>query len=107
MFGFIGTPKSDYTWSSGPGKAISDFYHKLKGSEWDPWELFLMGSQKCKFVIVRDALTAHNLNLKNINAKYFGNPMMDFIKEKKVDYKIIKSFQRLIMLIGSRSPEAF
>ena len=107
MFGFIGTPKSDYTWSSGPGKAISDFYHKLKGSEWDPWELFLMGSQKCKFVIVRDALTANNLNLKNINAKYFGNPMMDFIKDKKLDHKNIESFQKLIMLIGSRCPEAF
>ena len=107
IFGFIGTPKSDYTWNSGPGRAISDFYHKLKGSEWDPWELFLMRSHKCKFVIVRDALTANNLNLKNINAKYFGNPMMDFIKEKKVDHKNIKSFQRLIMLIGSRSPEAF
>ena len=32
-FGFIGTPKSDYTWMSGPGNSISDFYHKLKGSE--------------------------------------------------------------------------
>ena len=107
IFGFIGTPKSDHTWSSGPGKAISDFYHKLKGSEWDPWELFLMGSHKCKLVIMRDALTANNLNLKNINAKYFGNPMMDFIKEKKLDHKNIKSLQKLIMLIGSRSPEAF
>ncbi len=107
IFGFIGTPKSDYTWSSGPGKALSDFYHRLKGSEWDPWEIFLMGGQKCKFVIVRDELTAHNLNLKNINAKYFGNPMMDFIKEKKSHQKKIESFQKLIMLIGSRSPEAF
>jgi len=106
IYGFIGTPKSDYTWSSGPGKAISDFYHKLKGSEWDPWEIFLMGSQKCKFVIVRDALTAHNLNLKNINAKYFGNPMMDFIKETKLEQKNIESFHKVIMLIGSRSTEA-
>jgi len=107
IFGFIGTPKSDYAWTSGPGKAISDFYHRLKGSEWDPWEIFLMGDQKCKFVIVRDALTATNLNLKNINAKYFGNPMMDFIKEKTLDKKNIQSFQKLIMLIGSRCPEAF
>ena len=107
VFGFIGTPKSDYTWSSGPGKAISDLYHKLKGSEWDPWEIFLMGGQKCKFVIVRDELTANNLNLKNINAKCFGNPMMDFIQEKKLDQKNIESFQKLIMLIGSRTPEAF
>ena len=106
VFGFIGTPKSDHTWTSGPGKEISDFYHKLKGSEWDPWEIFLMMSQKCKFVIVRDKLTAKNLNLKNINAKYFGNPMMDFIKEKKLDQKNIASFQKLIMLIGSRMPEA-
>ena len=107
IFGFLGTPKSDYTWSSGPGNAKSDFYHKLKGTEWDPWEMFLMGSRKCKFIIVRDALTADNLNLKNIKAKYFGNPMMDFIKEKKSDHKNIDSFKKLIMLIGSRLPEAF
>ena len=43
-FGFIGTPKSDYTWSSGPGRHLSDLYHRLKGSEWDPWEWRLMRS---------------------------------------------------------------
>ena len=106
IFGFIGTPKSDYTWISGPGRAVSDFYHRVKGSEWDLWEMYLMKSQKCKFIIVRDALTAKNLNCKNINAQYFGNPMMDFIKENTFDQKNIKSFQKLIMLIGSRVPEA-
>ena len=30
IFGFIGTPKSDYTWRSGPGHNISDHYHRLK-----------------------------------------------------------------------------
>ena len=106
-FGFIGTPKSDYTWMSGPGKSISDIYHKLKGSEWDPWEIFFMRSSRCKSLIMRDDITANNLIRKRINAKYFGNPMMDFVKEKKLDQKKIKSFQKLIMLIGSRTPEAF
>ena len=29
---FIGTPKSDYTWTSGPRFSFSDCYHRLKGS---------------------------------------------------------------------------
>ena len=41
-FSFIGTPKSDHTWTSGPGWSLSDLYHKLKGSQWDLWEMFLM-----------------------------------------------------------------
>jgi len=81
-FSFIGTPKSDHTWSSGPGWALSDFYHKFKGSEWDPWEMFLMKSPRCKNLIMRDNITANNLNRKNIQAKYLGNPMMDFVDAK-------------------------
>ena len=72
-------PKSDHTWSNGPGWALSDFYHKFKGSEWDPWEIFLMRSTRCKSLIMRDEITANNLNKKKIDAKYFGNPMMDFV----------------------------
>ncbi|MDC3092103.1 lipid-A-disaccharide synthase-related protein [Prochlorococcus sp. AH-716-M18] len=105
-FSFIGTPKSDYTWSSGPGWDLSDFYHKLKGSEWDPWETFLMASPRCKNIIMRDKLTANNLNKKNINAKYFGNPMMDFVSTKNNKISNIISFKRIILLVGSRYPEA-
>ncbi len=105
-FSFVGTPKSDYTWTSGPGWAISDFYHKLKGSEWDPWEMILMRSSRCKSLIMRDEITANNLSKKNINAKYFGNPMMDFINEKNEKVSNIIMFQRIILLIGSRFPEA-
>ena len=57
-----------------------------------------------KNLIVRDDITAINLN-KNIDAKYFGNPMMDFVKKKMKIIKIIH-FQRIILLIGSRFPEA-
>ncbi len=105
-FSFIGTPKSDHTWSSAPGWALSDFYHKLKGSEWDPWEIFLMRSPRCKNLIMRDKITANNLNKKNINAKYFGNPMMDFVNSTNVKISNIIAFKRIILLVGSRYPEA-
>ncbi len=106
-FSFIGTPKSDHTWSSGPGWGLSDFYHKLKGSEWDPWEMFLMKSSRCKNLIMRDKITANNLNRKNIDAKYFGNPMMDFVNATNKKISNIISFKRIILLVGSRYPEAF
>ena len=106
-FGFIGTPKSDYTWMSGPGKSISDLYHKLKGSEWDLWEMGLMKSKLCKFVIVRDEITSKNLKNKRIDAQFFGNPMMDFLKEKRTENNIIDKYMSLILLIGSRFPEAY
>ncbi|MBO8207172.1 hypothetical protein HA149_08890 [Prochlorococcus marinus XMU1406] len=105
-FSFIGTPKSDHTWSSKPGWALSDFYHKWKCSEWDPWEMFLMTSPRCKNLIMRDKITANNLNRKNINAKYLGNPMMDFVNAKNEKISNIISFTRIILLVGSRYPEA-
>nr|WP_075488379.1 lipid-A-disaccharide synthase-related protein [Prochlorococcus marinus] len=107
QFSFIGTPKSDHTWSSGPGWDLSDFYHKLKGSEWDPWEMFLMTSSRCKNLIMRDKITANNLNRKNIDAKYFGNPMMDFVNSNNEKISNIIAFKKIILLIGSRYPEAF
>ena len=106
-FSFIGTPKSDHTWFDGPGWALSDIYHKLKGSEWDPWEIFLMRSKRCKSLIMRDDFTANNLNKKMISAKYFGNPMMDFVDEKNEKVSNIIMFKRIILIIGSRFPEAF
>jgi len=106
-FGFIGTPKSDYTWISGPGKSISDLYHKLKGSEWDPWEMYIMKSHLCKFVIVRDQITSRNLNKKRIDAQFFGNPMMDFLQDTSIEKGNIDNYSKIILLIGSRFPEAY
>jgi len=106
-FGFIGTPKSDHTWMSGPGNSISDLYHKFKGSEWDPWEILLMKSQLCKFVIVRDEITSKNLKNKKIDAQFFGNPMMDFLQHKMIDKDIIDNYSKVVLLIGSRFPEAY
>ena len=105
-FGFIGTPKSDHTWSSGPGWSSSDIYHKIKGSEWDPWEIFMMRNNRCKTIIMRDQITASNLNKKKINARFFGNPMMDFIDNKSIYFSQEEKYQKIILLIGSRYPEA-
>ena len=65
---FIGTPKSDYTWASGPRFSLSDCYHRLKGTEWDPWEYWLMRSSRCKMVAVRDKITARGLRNHGVKA---------------------------------------
>ncbi len=104
-FGFIGTPKSDYTWRSGPGHALSDLYHRLKGTEWDPWEYILMKTSRCKLVAVRDRLTARGLRRHGVIANALGNPMMDGLKKEALPFAL--SFcRRLLVLCGSRMPEA-
>ena len=69
--------------------------------------MFLMKSPRCKNLIMRDKITAYNLNKKNIDAKYLGNPMMDCVDAKNVKISNIISFKRIILLVGSRYPEAF
>jgi len=104
-YGFIGTPKSDYTWRSGPRWSISDHYHRLKGSEWDPWEWALMSSPRCKMVAMRDHLTARGLKRHGVNAVAPGNPMMDRLERFAIPLEV-KRFRRLLLLCGSRMPEA-
>ena len=55
---------------------------------------------------MRDKITANNLKRKNINAKYLGNPMMDFVNATNEKISNIISFKRIILLVGSRYPEA-
>ena len=103
---FIGTPKSDYTWTSGPRFSFSDVYHRLKGTEWDPWEYFLMRSTRCKMVAVRDKITARGLRNHGVDAVALGNPMMDCIEKTKCPSHF-DSFSKLVLLCGSRIPEAY
>ena len=103
---FIGTPKSDYTWTSGPRFSFSDFYHRLKGSEWDPWEYWLMRSRRCKMVAVRDKITARGLRNHGVEVVSTGNPMMDDLSKAQCPNDF-KTYRRLILLCGSRSPEAY
>ena len=103
---FIGTPKSDYTWTSGPRFSLSDFYHRLKGTEWDPWEYWLMRSSRCKMVAVRDKITARGLRNHRVEAVAPGNPMMDGLAKKEFPNNF-ETYRRLILLCGSRLPEAY
>ncbi|MCP9850589.1 lipid-A-disaccharide synthase-related protein [Cyanobium sp. Morenito 9A2] len=106
-FGFIGTPKSDFTWRSGPGRALcADAYHRLKGSEWDPWEWALMGLGRCRLVAVRDALTARGLRRHRVHALAPGNPMMDGLDPAAEFLPPSGASRRVLLLMGSRTPEA-
>jgi uncharacterized protein (TIGR03492 family) len=105
-YGFIGTPKSDYTWASGPGTAgLAALYHRCKGSEWDPWEWALMARRRCRLVAMRDALTARGLRRHGVEALAPGNPMMDGLQAEPLP-PALQGRRRLLLLGGSRMPEA-
>jgi uncharacterized protein (TIGR03492 family) len=109
-YGFIGTPKSDYTWASAPplgwgASPMADAYHRLKGSEWDPWEWALMAHRRCRLVAVRDALTARGLRRHGVAALAPGNPMMDGLDAAPLPARL-RPRRRLLLLAGSRMPEA-
>jgi len=109
-YGFVGTPKSDHTWASPPppgwgASPLADGYHRLKGSEWDPWEWALMGSRRCRLVAVRDRLTARGLRRHGVAALAPGNPMMDGFDPAPLP-AWLEGQRRLLLLPGSRLPEA-
>jgi uncharacterized protein (TIGR03492 family) len=109
-FGFVGTPKSDFTWASlGPSgwgaSPLADGYHRAKGSEWDPWEWALMTSRRCRLVAVRDGLTARGLRRHGVPALAPGNPMMDGFRNEPCP-AWLGATRRLLILPGSRHPEA-
>ncbi|MFZ0407492.1 MAG: lipid-A-disaccharide synthase-related protein, partial [Cyanobium sp.] len=109
-YGFIGTPKSDYTWASPPppgwgASPLADGYHRAKGSEWDPWEWALMAARRCQLVAVRDRLTARGLRRHRVAACAPGNPMMDGLAFEPLPAPL-RGRTRLLLLAGSRMPEA-
>ena len=110
VYGFIGTPKSDLTWASkapaGWGSTpLADGYHRLKGSEWDPWEWALMACRRCRLVAVRDRLTARGLRRHGVSALAPGNPMMDELPSEPLP-SALQGCRRLLLLPGSRLPES-
>lgn len=110
-YGFLGTPKSDHTWASpapaGWGRSpLADAYHRAKGSEWDPWEWALMGRRRCRLVAVRDRLTARGLRRHGVRAVAPGNPMMDGFAPAPPLPAWLQGRRRLLLLPGSRLPEA-
>jgi uncharacterized protein (TIGR03492 family) len=109
-YGFLGTPKSDYTWASSPppgwgASPLADGYHRCKGSEWDPWEWALMGAGRCRLVALRDRLTARGLRRRGVAARAPGNPMMDGLQGAPLP-ESLSHRRRMLLLPGSRMPEA-
>ena len=102
-YGFIGTPKSNYTWAGAPG--IAALYHRLKGSEWDPWEWALMAGPRCRLAAMRDRLTARGLRRHGVAAIAPGNPMMDGLDLGTLPLAL-RDWRRVLLLGGSRMPEA-
>ena len=115
-FGFIGTPKSDFTWASpspegwpaSPCDRLADRYHRCKGSEWDPWEWALMRHRRCRLVALRDRFTARGLRRHGVQALAPGNPMMDgFVSSAPPAWLQAAVAGGLVLLLpGSRMPEA-
>lgn len=110
-YGFIGTPKSDFTWATAPpagwgSSPVADRYHACKGSEWDPWEWALMRHQRCRMVAVRDRFTARGLRRHGVAALAPGNPMLDGLEQQPAPPAWLARRQRLLLLPGSREQES-
>ena len=65
-----------------------------------------MRSSRCKMVAVRDKITARGLRNHGVEAVAPGNPMMDGLAKKGFP-KNFERYRRLILLCGSRLPEAY
>ena len=106
-YGFIGTPKSDYTWRTPLHcSPLADACHGIKGSEWDPWEWALMGCHRARLVAMRDRITARGLRRRGIQALAPGNPMLDGFPRQAALPPSLQGQRRLLLLCGSRMPEA-
>ena len=107
-YSFVGTAKSDYylrneaEWL--PSTNAAD---KWLGSQYYPWERWLMRHSRCQSVFPRDSLTCRALQQGSISAYDLGNPMMDGLDlPKDYVYANISDYLTVLLLPGSRSPEA-
>ena len=94
---FIGTAKSEYWLRDERGKIpASNLTGKLEGwsgSVYLPWERWLMSSDRCQSIFVRDTLTAQYLQKLGIHATYAGNPMMDSLTPTGALTPLLKHLQ--------------
>ncbi|AFY70718.1 hypothetical protein Pse7367_2457 [Thalassoporum mexicanum PCC 7367] len=104
---FVATAKSEYYWRDRQGK-LPGLKPPFGGSFFYPWERWLMGSRHCRANFVRDTLTEKWLNQKyRLPALYLGNPMMDGLEPKGLDFGLREDDWAIAILPGSRAPEAY
>ena len=117
-YGFVGTAKSEYYLRDEAGllprRTWFEQLESWSGSVYLPGERCLMRHRRCKAVFPRDSLTAQRLRRFSVPAFDLGNPMMDDLDTKQQlrassSPKVAKdaSLLTLVLLPGSRSPEAY
>jgi len=117
---FIGTAKSEYWLRDERGKlpptSLISRLEGWSGSVYLPWERWLMSSDRCQSIFVRDALSAQQLQKLGISADYAGNPMMDDLEPTGKLAPLLNPLSEphpsnppltIALLPGSRQPEAY
>lgn len=126
---FVGTAKSEYYLRDEQGILPRRTWFERLESQWGsvylPWERWLMSHHRCQAVFPRDSLTATILRQWSIPAFDLGNPMMDGLEPKGMNFRadIQAKFQptaeqteerseavkplTFVLLPGSRTPEAY
>jgi len=106
-YAFIGTAKSEYYLrDENSWLASTSLLQRSLGSDYFPWERWLMSRPNCKGVFPRDTLTSQNLKQFSIPAFDLGNPMMDGLQVITKPVLAIPKKLTILLLPGSRSPEA-
>jgi len=108
-YAFIGTAKSDYYLRGDDRQWLpqTSQLQRYFGSDYLPWERWLLDRGRCRAVFVRDELTAEILNRKGIKAVFSGNPMMDGLAIEPEPRSLLEDRTLSILLLpGSRMPEA-
>ncbi len=103
-YGFVGTAKSDYYIRDGHGQRLPG--KGWAGSDYLPWERWLLGRPACQAVFPRDSLTTKVLAQFGLPVFDCGNPMMDELPPPQSPRETYPHSLILTLLPGSRVPEA-
>lgn len=115
-YAFVGTAKSEYYLRDEQGwLPRQSWFERLEGwsgSDYLPWERWLMRHPRCKAVFPRDSLTSAVLQKWAIPAFDLGNPMMDGLEPSGVNFSVAvaepeQGCLTFVLLPGSRPPEAY
>ncbi len=115
-YAFVGTAKSEYYLRDEQGwlsrASWQEKWEGWSGSDYLPWERWLISRQRCRAVFPRDSLTAEILSQWSIPVVDAGNPMMDNLQPPETvsrwrTFRDDSNILTLTLLPGSRIPEAY
>lgn len=120
QYAFVGTAKSEYYLRDEIGwlkrNTQAEKWEGWSGSDYLPWERWLMSRKRCKAVFPRDSLTSEILKQWKIPVFDLGNPMMDGLNPSFSSQKSYNTDNQkqeierplaITLLPGSRIPEAY